>query len=583
MLLFDHASFNLTDYIYSPASYAEKHGIEIDCIHQFLTPNYCPIFSSLTPRLQKLVLDYPENRTRPDTFSLASTIRDSPPLSKLLALPSTLTSLKIIDVGHRSFIALLYALPSGLLELNLKFDSFHDLKVRLSTIFERIPALTKLCLSYVHIEKEQKPSLPPSLTHLHLYVHSGISSEFLSSLGLRSSSLIHFGIRRNDFSSQTTAHDLSSCFPSTLTSLHLSSSRGRLSITTLPPCITSLKLGGNLLAAVDYFSGPIASLRLLTSLSFCKPTGGMMLPFSPPSSRGEDASEGENSLASNSKAPSFLDLKLLPQSITSLAFHRDFQSISTANVEDLPSSLTSLSVVSCDLEWACRLTAMRPNCSVFIGENPCNILGEQTDTNGMKLRHQFSEHWSPNLDIVAFENAVSCYYKPRRVHISLEWTVDELDYEQMLWVNRTVHPSTKSFTYRPSSEIMNATLRTYSPMPELDYLQTFPALEKLVLAKPWKDNNWNLAVSQLPPTLTHLELNNVLAIIHHGKHLPPLLTFISSDSDLTGSGTSSLSLTQLPHLIYLDTPLWEFEPLDPLLAARRADFKRLVYLKKVRY
>lgn len=307
-----------------------------------------------------------------------------------------------------------------------------------SSLFARMPSLSCLTLSKCKITFQEDHTVPSTLTSLsfHLCTSDLKIVDFYHRLA--SPTLQSFSLAKHDASvplGRDAALGIATLMPSQ-TSLQLvlsylyGPSLPVAQVTSLPITITIIRLACNLPHLIDNFSLPIASLHCLTYLELNSFLFRNRLYLY--SSKGSAGSHDAHYLSTSSGfVPNDLsglsewerdkwlpiDVLLLPRSLTTLRFPT--YSIKTASkdvIDNLPPNLVLLTTRRIPLTLASEVCSTYPKLHLRLDE-PIKVW---ISSNGRQLQKDFSELWSPVLDVVAIDSAVVQHYALRRVHFAIQ-------------------------------------------------------------------------------------------------------------------------------------------------------------------
>lgn len=366
---------------------------ELRRMAQYFLPNAIPNFATLTPRLEDLSM-------LKDTLSPTS--KESAYVNfREFSVPSTLTRLSV-----PSFIVL-EDVPSNLLSLEIRDTD--NIPIHVNYIFTKFSSLQDVLIHGNELKSYQSFDIPSTLNSISFAGRYNHCETLITHPALKTSSISSISIKCPQAPLPDSANlDLAPVLPSTLKTLVLELGlraegdevewpEERSYLRTLPPGLTSL--------AID-------SLLLSTE------TPSDSKPF--PWARLQDRPAMEHlALTSASDTPILDAVGLcsfgkMPPNLKSLFLaSAHLKPLSSAEIQTLPTTLTTLQVNSFDISCVDVFASYLPDCHLFIKQpiSPWKI---------PEAVAKSSQHWLPNLDLDKFISFVEDYYRRFKVALTLD-------------------------------------------------------------------------------------------------------------------------------------------------------------------
>lgn len=244
---------------------------------------------------------------------------------------------------------------------------------------------------------------------------------------------------------------------------------------------------------------------------------------------------------------------LVPKTVTRFEVRGSRLPPPKSAVRDLPPSLISLTLPSFDLSRVEDMRNHLPRCYLVLSE-PVKLW---TSKNGELLRSaKVSKSWSSAVSLDTWADEVTRHYSDLMVHFRVNYeSVPRLDLAAALKSS----PEVKELSLSTDLSLHHGTVTTSlrSVIQHHHVFAGYPNLQKLVLSIPGKSAvRRNLTMSDLPPSLTHLEVFDSQVNIWLCGTATPRLAYIATNStcgDATRDWKPPSSLT------YLDAPKWKLK------------------------
>lgn len=530
---------NLTSSYYSGSATESERRLA-----RFWVPFQIPKFHRLAPRLELLQLGECLESIIYD-LSASNTLRlptpenaEVKPSKARYKLPPTLKSLTI-DEAHVCFADLLPRLPATLLSLSVFYRDSSPLN--LASIFRQLPQLEYLKIftrqQLVWQPAEPTLTVPKTLTSLCLSVEQAADAQqLLEQLGSHLTCLSNIEVVALSTSPQAAVSlDLAKSLPPTISSLALLTGSNNSSqrpnywdIITFPATLTSLSL--TVTNAYYGILDLLASLQHLQQLSIGGIYGtirivgkGESLPSSMPHT--------ERTLR--------IDTSRIPRSVTDLTIKDCYYAINTSAIESLPPNLSSLSLTTFSLKLFPTLRDLLPRCRLTI----LNGINLWDPDNGQKLRDwTFGMPWTSTVDIGPWSSAV---LQRSSVH--------GLKFKATVSTNHNYYAPLVEHFRGDFTDASAAHLFKRAPRFYLELLDGLRNLKTLKVKSRIRD--CRLCLSDLPPQLTHLELDDSRLLVLVGptssEHLK--LVYIATNSTLRWLKPEWTLPSTVTHL---DAPNW---------------------------
>lgn len=510
------------------ASLAERQGPLLDCLSNL-------DLATLFPRLHTLSLDVGIPNARQ---LLRHKTSNNGGLADFVSFPSTLTSLSIA-FSEGSLVDVLDVLPPTLLHLDI---SLQGGLMPLPPLFARLPLLTSLT-SYDQLAPlENGATLPPALTNLNLSSFSKFPSDFFNSFvatSLRTFTIQYVLLPRHssqfDFGTPLqSVKDLSVKFRFNYQQPNI------FEVHSLPIGLTRLTFA--LPHHSRQFGLPIASLHSLTYLKLENQRFGHKIHLR--SSKTDTEIEPDLPPPKMKRYPLSFDILRLPKNLITLVLESPIASATNGAIVDFPRSLVSLSTPKIHLNIATELCAARPHLYLSLSR-PIKLWDS---INGKQLQADLHNLWSPVLDIQAFEHAAASYYYAQRIILPSLNTRINTDPDNATQGN---FPEIKTLMTRPQALAEQFSHLKAFPYPQFIEVAFFQ-LERMVMWLP-TDTSMNFRASQLPSTLTDLDIRNIHLI---GDELDVIHKLVRISSNGTFSENTPLFIDDMV-VTHLDAPLWQ--------------------------
>ena len=565
--------------------------------NEHLTTKNSPRFATLFPALTSLHI---QTAVYGDYFSEYNDSLNVSflPIDFILAMPPTLTILRLEHLWNFGTSQEIYALPTSITDLYCNYDYSNTTQpsalFNIAAALKHLQNLTRLTLlnfAYLGLELNYRTeirefygihedddylfdrltgdvspplSFPPSLTELTLSDYKfSFPYQLLTSSSLIDSSLTRLFIK-GSFSVPNADEiefqpiDWANILPRSLTSLHLEDVRSKLNpflsakIKSLPTSLTDLTY-----LVAELFHD---SLELMTPL-ICLESLRLRALFegSPFTWNNWDATNVPDLAAKLDLLP-VMELHQLPSSLKSLILQRAAPKLLTiAELQQLPSGLESLTLPRFKLSELDLVKKHLPN--LFISFTTEVILTD--NDNGPLLRHLFADEISPDLNTARLERAVRHWCEKNQVGFpfSLIGAEDHENHDHpfiqttSLELNQIEMNSFDPEHYSYSRDL-GVRMRQFRYFPHLLDVP-FPNVKSIEAR--FLSCQVDLGSSKSPPpTLTALHLHTTSFI--NVFDLPPTLTILTSEApgDIHEINAPSGGLNPL-RLKHLRAPRWRCE------------------------
>lgn len=244
---------------------------------------------------------------------------------------------------------------------------------------------------------------------------------------------------------------------------------------------------------------------------------------------------------------------LVPQTVTRFEVRGSRNPPPKSAVRDLPSSLTSLTLPSFDLSRVEVLRSHLPRCYLVLSE-PVKLW---TSKNGELLRSaKVSKSWSSAVCLDTWADEVTRHYSDLMVHFRVNYeAVPRLDLTAALKSS----PEVKELSLTTDLSLHHGTVTTSlrSVIQHHHVFAGYPNLQKLTVNIPGKSAvRRNLSMSDLPPTITHLQVFDSQLNFWLAGSATPRLAYIATNSTCMDSARDWTPPSTLTHL---DAPKWNLK------------------------
>lgn len=484
-----------------------------------LSRGYLPNFQRLTPRLTTLTL-------KESLEEIVGINRYETPVPKELFLfPSTLTSLHLNS--RSGDVALLGALPATLRTLAAQ----HVPETDWNTVLASVPNLEHLRIRDLHIKSTYKLILPTSLTSVSfnpvLRQTADILLDFLRDTQLTSIDMLIKGNSKSHNSPHYT-HDFieRGALPSTLSHLSLIHRNLYSLSAALPHLLVSLTT--ELVSEKGWMN--LALLPHLQTLILKKH------PLFKQRFKLDDAGS-----AWDDSQVSLLSTSVLPPSLTHLELPTIVRTVTEAAVTTLPRNLVFLSLSSLSLALLPLLRERAPKCRLNMVKSVALTQSANVSALDATL---FPKLWAPTMDVSRWIRGVYDYY------CSLGAIFDVSD-GHTVRAPYAESPGTKTLIIADNA--LNADDNgPFAALRNLRSITTALTQLTMLIATPSAGTNFELVLSCLPATITHLELAD--AHVYWNANLPNLQYLSMGNADTTHRSVTISPQQDVSKFRHIDAP-----------------------------